>query len=145
MSTLPFAHLTNRELRNLFETGSDKLKRIMKNSKLPNHLKQLVPYFQKAVPGSNCYVEDEFNSYISKINPKFSVFHLNIRSLNCHHKELVTYLQLLELKFDCICLTEVCSTNLNSYKSIFQDYIPFFAEPINNNVGGVAMFIKKHL
>ena len=23
-----------------------------------------------------------------------------------------------------------------------QDYIPFFVEPINNNVGGVAMFVK---
>ena len=55
---------------------------------------------------------------------------------------MVTYLKLLDLKFDCICLSEVWSTNLNSYKSIFQDYIVIFAEPIKNNVGGVAMFIK---
>ena len=61
------------------------------------------------MPGRNYYVEDEFNSYISKINPKFSVFHLNFKSLNCHHKELVTYLQLLDSKFDCICLSEVWS------------------------------------
>ena len=129
MNTLPFAHLTNQELQNLFETGSDKLKSIINNSKLPNHLKQLVPCFQQAVPRSNHYVEDEFNSYISKINPKFSVFHLNIRSLNCHHKELVTYLQLLDLKFDCICLSDVWSTNLNSYKSIFKDYRAILAKP----------------
>ena len=57
-------------------------------------------------------------------------------------KKLVTYPQLLDLKFDCICLSEVWSINLNSYKSVFQDYIVIFAEPINNNVGGVAMFIK---
>ena len=56
MNALPFAHLTNRELQNLFETGSDKLKSIIKNSKLPNHLKQIVPYFQQAVPGNNYYV-----------------------------------------------------------------------------------------
>ena len=31
---------------------------------------------------------------------------------------------------------------LKSYQSIFQDYIPFFVEPIDNNVGGVAMFVK---
>ena len=49
-----------------------------------------------------------------------------------------SYLQLLDLKFDCICLTEVWKTNLNSY----QDYIPFFAAPRDTNVGGVAMFIK---
>ena len=119
MNALPFAHLTNRELQNLFETGSDKLKSMIKNSKLPNHLKQIVPYFQQAVPGSNYYVEDEFNSHINQINSKLSVLHLNIRSLNCHHKELVTYLQLLDLKFDCICLSEVWSTNLNPYKSVF--------------------------
>ena len=34
------------------------------------------------------------------------------------------------------------STNLKSYQSIFQDYIPFFVEPIDNNVGGVGMFAK---
>ena len=94
------------------------------------------------MPGSNYYVEDKFISYIRKFNPKFSVFHQNIKSRNCHHKELVTYLQLLDLKFDCVCLPEVWSANLNSYRSIFQDYIPLFAEPINNTVGGVAMFIK---
>ena len=30
------------------------------------------------------------------------------------------------------------------YKSIFQDYIMIFAEPVNNNVGGVAMFTKNN-
>ena len=29
-----------------------------------------------------------------------------------------------------------------SYQSIFQDYMPFFVEPMDNNVGGVAMFAK---
>ena len=91
------------------------------------------------MPGSNYYVEDEFNSHTNKINSKLSVFHFNIKSLNCHHKE-----QLLNLKFDFICLWEVWSTNLNFYKSIFQDYIMIFAEPVNNNVGGVAMFIRNN-
>ena len=71
--------------------------------------------------GSNYYVEDEFNSYTKKLNTKFSVFHLNIRSLNCHLKEIIAYLQLLDLKFNCICLTEVWKTNLSSYQSIFED------------------------
>ena len=46
------------------------------------------------------------------------------------------------MSLDCICLSEVWNTNLNSYQSIFRDYIPFFAEPVDSNVGGVAMFIK---
>ena len=28
------------------------------------------------------------------------------------------------------------------YQSIFEDYIPFFAESADTNVGGVAMFVK---
>ena len=118
------------------------MKNIINNSKLPKHINQLIPYFANSVPGSNYYVEDEFNSYINKISPRFPVFHLNIRSLNCHHIELIAYLYLLNLKFDCIYLSEAWSTNLKSYQSIFQDYIPFFVEPIDNNVGGVAMFVK---
>ena len=142
MDVLPFADLFGLELQNLFKTGSDKLKNIINNSKLPKHINQLIPYFANSVPGSNYYIEDEFNSYINKIRPRFSVFHLNIRSLNCHCKELIAYLHLLILRFDCICLSEVWSTNLKSYQSIFQDYIPFFKEPIDNNVGRVAMFVK---
>ena len=142
INNLPFARLTSLELLDLFETGSVKLKNVICDSKLPNHIKQLMPYFQKAIPGSNYYVEDEFNSHSNKLNTKFSVFHLNIRSLNCHHKELIAYLHLLNLKFDCICLTEVWKTNLNSYQSIFEDYIAFFAEPTDTNIGEVAMFVK---
>ena len=55
---------------------------------------------------------------------------------------MIAYLQLLNVKFDCICLSEVWTTNLDLYQSIFEDYIPFFAEPVDTNVGGVAMFIK---
>ena len=105
------------------------------NSELPKHINQLIPYFANSIPGSNYYVEDDFNSYINKIRQRFSVFHLNIRSLNCHHKELIAYLHLLNLKFDCICLSEVWSSNLKSYQSAFQDYIPFFVEPIDNSRG----------
>ena len=142
MNDLPFAGLTSLELHDLFETGSVKLKNMISDSKLPDHIKQLMPYFQQTMLGSNYYVEDEFNSYTKKLNTKFSVFHLNIRSLNCHHKEIIAYLQLLDLKFDCICLTEVWKTNLSSYQSVFEDYVPFFAEPTETNVGGVAMFVK---
>ena len=66
MNVLPFAGLTCLELRDLLETGFVKLKNIISDSKLPNHIKQLMPYFQQTMPGSNYYVEDEFNSYTKK-------------------------------------------------------------------------------
>ena len=34
------------------------------------------------------------------------------------------------------------STNLSSYQSILKDYISFFAETTDSNVGGVVMFVK---
>ena len=112
MDVLPFVDLSGLKLQNLFERGYDKLENITNNSKLPKHINKLIPDFANSVPGSNYYVEDEFNWYIKKIRPRFSVFHLNIMSLNCHHKELIAYLHLLNLKFDCICSSEVWSTNL---------------------------------
>ena len=64
--------------------------------------------------------------------------------MNCHHKESIAYLHVLNLKFDSICLSEVWSINLNSYQLILKDYIYlyFFAEPTDSNVGGVVMFVK---
>ena len=143
MESLLFTNPTILEIQNLYETESDKIKRIIDNSILPKYIRQLVPYFQQTIPGLLCYyVEDEFNSYTNKIKPNFSVFHLNIRSLNCHHKELIAYLHVLNLKFDCICLSEVWSTNLNSYQSILKDCISLFKKPTEINVGGVVMFVK---
>ena len=62
--------------------------------------------------------------------------------MNCHRIELLVCLHVLNLKFDCICLSEVWSTNLTSCRSILKYYISFFAEPTDGNVGGVVMFIK---
>ena len=38
MNTLPFADLTSLKLRNLFETGADKLKNVISDSKLPKYI-----------------------------------------------------------------------------------------------------------
>ena len=75
----------------------------------------------------------------------FSIFHMNIRSLNKHHKELVTYLSLLNMKFDCICLSEVWNYNLEFYRNIFQKYASYFEPPKGTNIGGVAVFINRDL
>ena len=81
MDVLPFADFPGLDLQNLLETGYYKLRNIINNSKLPKHINQLILYFANSVPGSNYYVEDEFNSHINKIRPRFSVF-------LCQYKEL---------------------------------------------------------
>ena len=69
----------------------------------------LTPYKQIfSQVGLDCkyYIEEEFNAELKNYNDSnFSVFHINIRSLNKHH------LSLLNLKFDCICLTEIWNYN----------------------------------
>ena len=69
MDVFLFADITGLELQNLFETGYDKLKNIINNSKLPKHINQLILYFTNSIPGSNYYVEGKFNSYINKSTP----------------------------------------------------------------------------
>ena len=76
----------------------------------------------------------------------FSVFHINIRSLNKHHKELVTDLSLLNFKFDCICLTEIWNYNLKFCKNIFSNYVSHFEPPNGNTkIDGAGIFIKHDL
>ena len=38
MNVFPFADISGLELPNIFETGHDKLKNIINNSKLPKHI-----------------------------------------------------------------------------------------------------------
>ena len=47
MEALPFTNLTNVEIQNLYETGSDKLKRVLDNSILPKYIRQLFHIFNK--------------------------------------------------------------------------------------------------
>ena len=51
MDDFPFADITDLELQNIFETGYDKLKNIINNSKLPKHINQLIPYFANSMTG----------------------------------------------------------------------------------------------
>ena len=90
------------------------------------------------------YIENEFNATLKKYNDgKFSTFHMSIRSLDKHHKKLVTYLSLLNMKFDFICLNEVWNYNLQFYRNIFQNYVSYFKPPKRTSIGGVAIFIKR--
>ena len=40
---------------------------LVDNSIPPKYIRQLVPYFQQTIPGSNYYEEDEFNSYTNSV------------------------------------------------------------------------------
>ena len=139
---LPFYGLTNDELHNEFMTSSDKLREVLENSTLSNFMKKFKPYFQQVGLESHYFTEDDFNESLHQLNTRFSLFHLNIRSLNKHHNDLVIYLSLLNNKFDAICLSEIWNYNLEFYKAIFPNYTAYFEPPSDSNIGGVAIFVK---
>ena len=88
--------------------------------------------------------DSEFNKLVDKIENKIelSVFHLNIRSLNKNHSGLCHFLQLLDLDFDVLVLSEIWNYNLEFYTSILKNYTFYYAVPDGTNIGGVGMFVK---
>ena len=74
--------------------------------------------------------------------PAFSVFHLNVRSLNKHANELVSLLSSIKISFDIICLTEVHNTNLDHFSSLLNGYVYHPVPSLRGNVGGVCVYVK---
>ena len=142
----PFPNLTNEQIRIEFLTSKRRLKEAIKKSNLEKFLKLYKDMCNQIGMECKYYVENRFNATLKKYNDiKFSIFHMNTRSLNKHHKELVTYLSLLNMKLDRICSSEVWNYILEFYRNIFQNYISYFEPSIGTNVGGVATFINRDL
>ena len=123
----PFSNLTSEQIRKEFLTSKQRLKEAIKKSNLGKFLKPYKDMYNQVGMECKYYVGNEFNGALK------------------HHKELVTYLSLLNMKFDCICLSEVWNYNLEFYRNIFQNYVSYFEPPKGTNIGGVAIFINRHL
>ena len=101
-------------------------------------------YFHQVALNSKYYTEDYFNTAGSKYkNNGFSIFHLNIHSLNKYHAELTTYISLLQIHFDCMCLSEIDTFNIDFCKHNFPNHTCHFDLPTSSNIGGVAIHMKK--
>ena len=74
-------------------------------------------------PPINCkyYNEHDFNS-ISHPNPKLSIFHMNVRSLNSNRIDLLSYLENLNTQFDIIALSEIGKTSIRENATYFRNY-----------------------
>jgi len=87
--------------------------------------------------------EDEFNRLVHSNNIELAVFHLNIRSLNKNHSGLIQLLQLYNLEFDVLILSEIWNYNLEFYDNILENYNFYYQAPITSKIGGVDIFVKK--
>ena len=137
---LSYFNLSDLDLQNELQSSSEKFKYIINNFTLPNYINQIIPSSSNFQ--TKYLTEDDFNASVSTLNTKFSVFYLNIRSLNSHHGKLLAYLQTLNHKFDYVCLSEICNYNLDFLQNLLPDYAPYFDKVTNSNIGGVAIFVK---
>ena len=93
------------------------------------------------------YTCEHFNNNVMKYKSKFelSIFHLNIRSLNSKQRSFCQFINLLDVDFDIIVLSEIWTYNLDYYQNILDGYTLYTDLPSNSNIGGLGMFIKKTL
>ena len=90
------------------------------------------------------YDIDEFKNKKFKSDDYFSMYHLNIHSIQLHIEDLRTVLKMLNFKFDIICLTE--TKLMDGVPPITNISIDGYQEPIrtdtNATKGGVIIYVK---
>ena len=85
--------------------------------------------------------EDFVKANFDKIS-NFSIFHLNIASLQFHFEELKILLNLLEFEFDCIMITETkLQKNISPKISIDLPNYHLFHTPTEASKGGSLIYI----
>ena len=91
----------------------------------------------------NYFDINNFNSKVTTISSSYlKVCHINIRSINLHKHELLSYLKCLKYNFDIILLTECGKALKPNIEECFNDY-NFFLKAPNSNKGGAGILIKK--
>ena len=142
---LPFSHLSSYAVANLFESSSNRLDEILKESGLKDLIKKdidpsnLLPLDEI---GCDYYTEEKFNLLCTGNKLDVSFFHQNIRSLPKNAGSLHSYLSCLKMQFDVIMLSEIGQKNIPMMKHVFKDYEFEYRTPPNNPRGGVALFVR---
>ena len=142
LKELPFNKLNDEDFRQLL--SNDGWKVICDNHELSDFVSKLNMTDVLKDLNFEYATCEEINSSVRNFSDsvEFSVFHLNIRSLNANHKHLCQLLALLEVQFDVIVLTEIWSTNIQFYENILRGYNFYYDLPIEGKVGGVGLYVK---
>ena len=148
MSQLPFPTLSSTEVQTL-TSSKQKVTKIQKLTEEKSIGKKLNPTLRNfsSNTGIECryFTEKHLNKRTTKINPKLSIYHQNIRSLNKHIGELKDLLNSLDQKYDVICLSEIWITNLYFLQGALAPHYKFeYEPPTTSKTGGVGIFYKSH-
>ena len=100
-------------------------------------------------PSINCnyYSVDEFSKANFDSSKCFSIFHLNIHSIQLHFEELKLLLQLIDFKFDIIAISESkLEKGVEPIVDItLENYHNPIGTPTEATKGGVLLYISKNL
>ena len=100
-----------------------------------------------AIPTCGYIDNEEFlvqhRQFLDIAQNNFSVFHMNIRSLNANKDKLVLLLSTLKDPFDVIVLSEIWVFNLNFYANLFPNHNFYFSLPDSSTVGGIGAYVHK--
>ena len=118
LSEFPFSSLTDNQLRELMY--DDVWSKVFSNHQLRDYLFKLNSCDVMKDFNFKYQTGDEFNDSTLSIkdNIELSVLHMNIRSLNAQCTQLCQLLQLVNIQFDIIILSEVWTTNIDCYSNV---------------------------
>ena len=145
LSELPFYNLLDNEFCREF--ASNRWNAVFEYSEFGDYIRKLNSGSVLRDLNFKYSTPEELNSSVCKTgsNICFSVFHLNVRSLNSKHALLCQLLSLIELEFDVIVLSEIWTVNIQFLANIFPGYSFYCDLPSDSKIGGVGLFVKNTL
>ena len=146
LQQLPYYSVSLQELQN--DLGMPALtKADFVNNEFLNDLKTLYRCDVHHNLDFHYYTPDTFNAKIDIKSNKFnfSLFHMNIRSLNKNGEELCQFLSTINLDFDVLVLSEIWSNNVTMFNNLISGYNFYYDLPVAGNVGGVGIYVRSDL
>ena len=136
-------------------TFSDYQKRVFEqlNSAINNNAFDLDTECEESddeiLPALNCnyYNIEEFSSQNFSSSKNFSILHYNIHSIERHIEEFRSAIELLNFKFDVICISEskIIQGNTPKVDITIEGYHPPVGTPTESTKGGVLIYVNNKL
>ena len=124
---LPFYNCTDYYISYECLSIKNKMLNRLKNNDFTREMIQYVNGFSKDNYTCDYFIEEEFNSLLTKHQKKaLKTFHLNIGSFDKNKFELEAYLRSLKCDFQIIGLTELGRTSYEFIEKNFENYDIFF-------------------
>ena len=143
--SLPFSNCSDAQIE--FEFLGDK-KTLYEKYSCSKFFKDMSAYVNTISPDNytcNYYDINNFNSKFTKPNSSYlKVCHINIRSINLHKHELLSFLKCLKYTFDIILLTECGHALKPNIEECFDEY-DFFLKPPKSTKGGAGILVRKNI